>query len=194
MIFREGGLNLIWGQRNIGKTSLILRGIAAGSWTSGLIICDSGYNEFAYYRYSRANIFPVSEELDDLKTADISDGGIIILHNCIYDPKQWILLIPRLIEYRRRRITVVIAFVCMFYKLPRAIVEDLFDRVFLFRNGLSLHRRQMFKMFGYIQFPTRADFEKYMNENGEGPFWYGAFDLRDDAIKVTYILDKSPGA
>lgn len=180
MIFQEGGLNLIWGLQNTGKTSLILRGIAAGGWTHGLILCD---DEYARNRYSRATKFPIGDEFTDLETADVSDGGVIVLSRMIYDRDQWVWLIPRLREYRRRHITVVVAVVWM-YSLPRSIVEELFDRVFLFRNNMNMNRQRMFEMFGYARFPTRADFDEYMDKMGTAPLWYGAFDLLCKA-KVT---------
>jgi hypothetical protein len=180
MIFKEGELNLIWGLQNVGKTSLILRGLAASGWTSGLILCGT---EHARYRCSQATKFPIGDEFTDLETADVSDGGIIVLNDIIYDPEQWTWLIPRLREYRRRRITVVVAVIWMYY-LPRSIVEELFDRVFLFRNTMNMNRQRMFEMFGYARFPTRADFDVYMDEMGRGPLWYGAFDMRP-VTKVT---------
>jgi hypothetical protein len=173
MIFREGGLNLIWGLQNVGKTSLILRGLAAGGWTRGLILCD---DEFARNRYSRATKFPIGDEFTDLETADVSDGGVIVLSRMIYDQEQWAWLIPRLREYKQRHITVVVSVIWMYY-LPRPIVEELFDRVFLFRTSMNHNRKRMFEMFGYARWPTRADFDVYMDEMGQGPLWYGAFDM-----------------
>lgn len=181
MIFREGGLNLIWGLQNTGKTSLILRGLAAGGWKNGLILCGT---DFARHRCSRATTFPIGDDFRDLETADISDGGIIVLNDIIYDQGQWAWLIPRLCEYRQRRITVVIAVIWMYY-LPRPIVEELFDRVFLFRTSMNHNRKRMFEMFGYARFPTRADFDAYMDEMGTAPLWYGAFDMMRNDTKVT---------
>jgi hypothetical protein len=78
-----------------------------------------------------------------------------VLNDIIYDLEQWKWLIPRLRKYRRRRITVVVGVICR--------APELFDRIFLFRKS-------MFEMFGYARFPTRADFDTYMDEMGRAPF------------------------
>lgn len=175
MIFREGCLNLLVGPRNTGKTSLILRGIKSGGWTHGFIFCGTDYSRM---RCARALGFPTSEELDDLATTDISDGGIMVLNDIIYDSAQWPPIAERLRDWRRRRITVVVAVIWMYWLEPSLLCELFHEsRVFVFRTPFATNRRRLFELFGRHRFPTQADFNTYMDDMGEAPFWYGAFDL-----------------
>ena len=175
MIFRNGCLNLLVGPQNTGKTSLIIRGIKAGGWSQGLILCGT---EHSRWRFSRTFAIPTSEEFDDLEYTNISDGSIVVIYGMTYDKEQWTRIAIWLEDWRRRRITVVVATVCMWWleePLLRAIFRE--SRVFAFRTPIATNRRRLFEQFGHHRFPTQADFNTYMDETGQAPFWYGAFDL-----------------
>lgn len=57
--------------------------------------------------------------------------------------------------------------------------QELFSesRIFIFRTLIASNRRRLFEMFGHHRFPTQEAFNAYLDETGQAPFWYGAFDL-----------------
>jgi hypothetical protein len=174
-IFREGCLNLLVGPQNTGKTSLIIRGIKAGGFSNGLILCGT---EHARWRFGHTFAIPTSEEFDDLESTDISDGGIVVIYDLIYDKEQWPRIAIWLEDWRQRQITVVVATIWMWWletPLLRAVFGE--SRIFVFRTPMAHNRRRLFEMFGHHQFPTQESFNTYMDETGQAPLWYGAFDL-----------------
>jgi hypothetical protein len=175
MIFREGCLNLLVGPQNVGKTSLILRGLAAGGLTHGLILCGIDHTRA---RFARAVTMPIGDDFDDLDTIDISDGGVVVLSDIIYDVDQWSRIAERFKDWRQRRITVIFATVWMWW-LPQPLLAELFEeaRIFVFRTPMAHNRRRLFELFGRYRFPTQADFNAYMDEMGQAPLWHGAFDV-----------------
>jgi hypothetical protein len=176
MIFREGCLNLLVGPQNVGKTSLILRGLAAGGLTHGLILCGTDYSRI---RCAHAVTIPIGDDFDDLETTDISDGGVVVINYCMtYDVDQWSRIAERFKDWRQRRITVIVAVTWMWW-LPQPLLAELFGeaRIFVFRTPMAHNRRRLFELFGRYRFPTQADFNAYMDEMGQAPLWHGAFDV-----------------